>query len=267
MSFASWTVAILILLCTAGILLFNSEKFSDGFHHMNDMILLDWLAHPQKGVPVLKIWFVCLCIVMVILGINLVFCSWNRFFRLISGKKTDISKYIMLFVHILFGFAALCHFIGFISGYKYKNIYLNCGQSFNFDDVYSVRLKQIHFIDNFASLKLHHRDLTANNFHYNSNYADIQLIKNGDILCNGRIFILKPFCFSNMQITLKRFVPLAFQSQIRKVYRNGKNISKNERKIGVQIIISKNPVLYAFFIIYPLMILGIFFYLGITWRE
>ena len=267
MSFAAWTVTGLILWCSAGIVLATNEKFSNVFHHMNDTLLIDWLKHPQKEAFIFKIWFIVLCIIMVILGISLVFCSWNRFFRLIRSKRADFSKYIMLFVHITFGFAALCHFIGFICGYKYENIHLNCGQSYNFEDGYGVRLEQTHFIDDFTSLKLHHRDLTKKNFHYHSNYADIMLVKNGKALCHGRIFILKPFCFKGIQITLKRFTPPVIQSPVEKRYKHANNICKNDKKTGIKIIISKNPVLYAFYMIYPLMIFGIFIYLVITWRK
>ena len=271
MFFAVWTVSGLIIWCAFGIVLANTRVFADRFHQMNNTVLINWLVSPQRGSLILKIWFIGLCVIMFILGINLFFCSWTRFYRLIKLKKANLPKYIMFFVHILFGLAAFSHFFGFISGYKYESVRLYCGQSFDFAEGLSAKLINVHYVDFLSSLKLYHREQTLQNFHYHSDYAKIVLLRNGRKLCSSKVYVLKPFRFQSVQITLKRFTPPMQNKHAdkddyadRKIVLENRKPGSNQISPGVVLVISKNPALYVFFIIYPLMILGIGIYLFIT---
>ncbi len=252
LSFTGWTVVALILWCTLGIVIAGSEGFRDQFHRMNDIILRDWLTRPQEGASLLKLWFVGMCAGMIVLGVNLVFCSWNKFLRLIRVNKGSRPRYIMLFVHILFGLVALGHFGSFMLGYRYENIRLGKGQSFAFDKGFSIKIERVHFIDDPRVLRMAHSDQSAADFHYRSNYADMVLNREAGEEYRGRAYILKPIRFKTMQVTLKRFTPAR---------------SRDGGTPGVVLVVSRNPVLNVFLILYPFMIVGIGIYLGMTWRN
>ena len=250
LSFAGWSVVALIVWCTLGIVLAGTEGFSNQLHGMNDIIIRDWLTSPQRGAFFWKVWFVGLCTAVVVLGINLIFCSWNKFASLIRVNRAGGSKYVMLAVHILFGLVALGHFGSFMLGYKYENIRLVEGQSFRFDRVFSIRLEDVHFVDDPRVLQMAYRDQTPANFHYRLNYGDMVLSKGGEEVYRGRVYVLKPIRFKTIQVTLKRFtLPRSPETE----------------SPGVVVVISRNPVLDVFFIAYPLMIAGIGIYLAMTW--
>jgi len=109
--YTTWTLIVLFLWFSWGIVLASSEHFSNGFRLMNTTLVRHWLATPDNGFFLLKFWFVGLCVVVAFLGINLVFCSWNKFLRFIRIRFNG-PKFIMLVVHILFGLIALGHFGG-----------------------------------------------------------------------------------------------------------------------------------------------------------
>jgi len=252
LSFASWTVAALILWCALGIVLAGSKALSDQVFHMNEMILRDWLIRPQQGALLLKVWFLGLCAGMMVLGVNLVFCTWNKFVRLITRNRSGVSKYVMLVVHILFGLVALGHLGSFMLGYRYENIRLSEGEAFDFGSGLSIRLERVHFVDDLRVLQLTHRGQTAADFHYRSNYADMVLSRGGREVYRDRVFILDPMRFKAIQVTLKRFTSPRL---------------RRSEKPGVVLVVSRNPVLTTFLLIYPFMIVGIGLFLGITWRK
>ncbi len=279
-SLAVWILALLVFWSCFGIVLAVNPIFTGRFRDMNNFVLIDWLKSPQSSCLTLKIWVIGLCFMMFVLGINLVFCSWLRFFRLIRIKRADMAKYIMFFVHILFGLAAVAHFLGFVSGYKYENIRLSPDKSFNFSKGLSVKLLNIHYVDKPSSLMLSHGEQTSENFHYRSNYAEMEILNYGRVIYIGRAFVLRPIRFGAIQITLKKFISsesLAHTGQKKKILKDGKALRKGtivgdkanraSKGISIMIIISKNTALYAFFVIYPLMIAGIAVYLVITWKR
>ena len=252
LSFAAWTVVALLLWCTLGSFLMGSSSFSEQVFRMNRMLLRDWLLQPQQGTLILKWWVVGLCAGMVVLGINLIFCTWNKFLRLVTRNRASAAKYIMLVVHILFGLVALGHFGCFMLGSRYENVRLAEGKAFDFGNAHRIRLERVHFVDDLRVLHLTHRDQTAADFHYRSNYADMVLIQGGREVDREKVFILKPMRFGAIQVTLKRFtLP-------------GK---RQGMKPGIVVTVSRNPVLTPFLIVYPFMILGIGVYLWITWHN
>ena len=252
--FATWTLVVLLLWFVWGILLAGSETFSKGFYLMNGTIVRHWLTEPDNGFFLLKLWFIGLCVAVAFLGINLVFCSWNKILRFIITRFNG-PKVLMLVVHILFGLVALGHFCGFMLGYRHDAVRLSEGQMFRFEDGHEVRITKIHFMDDPSVLKKSKRELTRDEFHHRSNYAEVVLSKQGREICRGRVYMLKPMRSKNIQVTLKRFTPPRARSGDIK-----------GGKPGVIFVISKNPVSGVFLIIYPLMIVGIGIYLMMTWR-
>jgi hypothetical protein len=252
--YTTWTLIVLFLWFSWGIVLESSEYFFKGFHLMNSTLVRHWLATPDKDFFLLKFWFVGLCILVALLGVNLVFCSWNKILRFIRVRFNG-PKLLMLLVHVIFGLVALGHFGGFMLGYKHDNLRLREGQSFSFQNGHEVKVAKINFKDDPSILKKSRRELTRDEFHYRSNFAEIVMSREGMEIKKGRAYVLKPMRTKDIQVTLKRFTPPRSRGSVKK-----------GGKPGVVVVVSKNPVLGVFLFIYPLMIIGIVIYLVMTWR-
>ena len=253
--FTTWTVVVLFLWFTWGILLAGNEVFSREFLLMSSAPLRHWIVDPLQGTFLIKFWFVGLCLVMVVLSVNLIFCSWTKILRIIRVRLSG-SKLLMLIIHIVFGLVALGHFGSFMLGYRHEGIRLGQGQTFCFEDDYKLTVTKVHFIDDPMVFNKSRRELTADQFHYRSNFAEVVLSRNQQEAHRDRIYILKPLRHGNIQITLKRFIPLSKNSRL----------SSNDKSPGVMFVVSKNPVVWIFLTLYPLMIIGIMIYLVMTWR-
>ncbi|MDY6878997.1 MAG: hypothetical protein SV686_01985 [Thermodesulfobacteriota bacterium] len=254
--FTTWTVVVLILWFSGGILLAGHETYSREFALMNRVPLRHWIVDPLQGSFLIKSWFVGLCLVMVILGVNLVFCSWTKIMRIIR-IRLSASKLLMLVIHIVFGLVALGHFGSFMLGYRHENIRLAEGEIFSFGEDYELALVKVHFVDEPWVLDKSRRELTRNQFHYRSNFAEVMLSRKQKKVDQDRIHILRPFRHKNIQITLKRFIPLSTRAQSK---------GNDNAPVGVVLVVSKNPVIWIFLTLYPLMILGIMIYMLMTWR-
>jgi hypothetical protein len=252
--YTTWTLIVLFLWFSWGIVLANRESFSEGFYLMNSTLVRHWLATPDNGFFLLKFWFVGLCILVALLGINLVFCSWNKILRFITIRFNG-PRLLMLVVHVIFGLVALGHFGGFMLGYKHDNVRLREGQSFSFQNGHEVKVAKIHFADDPVILKKSRRELTRDEFHYRSNFAEIIMSREGSEINRGRAYVLKPMRSKDIQVTLKRFTPP-----------RSRGSGKKGGKPGVVVAVSRNPVLGVFLFIYPLMIIGMAVYLAMTWR-
>jgi hypothetical protein len=254
--FTTWTLIVLILCFTCGIWLANSDGFSAAFAQMNNTLVREWFMAPDNGFGLVRIWFVCLCTAMVFLGINLIFCSWNRILKIIR-TKFNAPKFVMLVVHIIFGLVALCHLGGLMLGYEYGSVRLEEGESFCFEDAYQAMVTRVNFVDDPAILKKSRRELTRNDLYYHSDYVEVTLSHVGREIQRGRLYLLRPMRHKNIHLTLKQFVPP----------RPHGSAERGDGKPGVVISISENPVLGIFLVLYPLMIAGTGLYLGMTWHP
>ncbi len=252
--YTTWTLIVLFLWFCWGIVLASCENYYNGFRLMNSTLIRHWLLTPDNGFFLLKCWFVGLCILVALLGVNLVFCSWNKILKFIRIRFNG-PKLLMLLVHVIFGLVALGHFGGFMLGYKHDNVRLREGQSFSFQNDHEVKVAKIHFADDPVILKKSRRDLTRDEFHYRSNFAEFVMSREGREINRGRAYVLKPMRAGDIQVTLKRFTPS-----------RARGSGKKGGKPGVVVVVSKNPVLGVFLFIYPLMIIGMAIYLVMTWK-
>ena len=253
--FTTIILVVLILWFTWGILLAQSNRFAHEFDVMKSTLAPAWFS-PTHGLSLLlKFWFVGLCVVMAVLAINLVFCSWVKILK-IMRIRLIMHKLVMLIIHIVFGLVALGHFGSFFLGYRYENVKLYRGQSFVLKDGIILNLTNVHFVDNPHVLTKPPKELSSDQYHHNANFSKVTLSRNGEQLASGRIYFLKPLTYKNIQVTLKRFTP---PKGI-----NGDNHAV--RKPGVKLVVSKNPVKFLVFFLFPIMIVGIGVYTIITWR-
>ncbi len=254
--FTTIILVVLMLWFTWGILLAQSNTFGHGFDLMNSTLAPDWFSRTQ-GLPLLmKLWFVGLCVVMAVLAINLVFCSWVKILKIIRIKLIT-HKLVMLIIHLVFGMVALGHFGSFFLGYRYENVKLKQGQSFALKDGYILMVKDVHFVDNPHVLTKPPKELSPDQYHHKANFSEVTLSQNGKQVTNGRIYFLRPLTYKDIQVTLKRFTPP----------KGIKHSSHEVRKPGVKLVISKNPIRALVFVLFPAMIVGIGVFTIMTWRK
>jgi hypothetical protein len=256
MNLTVWNLVIMILWLGWGMVLAGSDTFTKGFQSMNAVLIKDWVFSSKTGFPILKIWFIGLCVLMIILCINLIFCTWDKIFKIIR-QKFNGPKFFMLIVHTVFGFVALGHLGGLMLGYKHNNIQLGEGQRYGFEDGYEIELTKVLYTNDHKTLKKSYRSITKDDFDYTKNFADITLRKDGRDISKDSIYILNPMRHKDIQVTLRGFIEPPELNGV-----------KNDAGTTpwVTVTVSKNPVLKTYLILYPIMIIGIFFYLLTTWK-
>ena len=256
LNFTTIILIVLILWFTWGILLAQSKIFDHGFDVMNSTLAFDWFSRTQGLSLLLKFWFVGLCMAMVVLAINLVFCSWFKILKIIRIKLV-INKLVMLIIHLVFGVVALGHFGSFFLGYRYENLTLQQGQSFSLKDDCILSVKEVHFVDNPHVLATPPKELGPQQYHHKDNFSEVELSQDGKLLTKGPVYFLRPLTYKNIQVTLKRFT-------LPKDITGGNH---PVRTPGVQLVVSKNPVKTFVFMLFPVMIVGIGIYMIMTWRQ
>lgn len=257
MSLTVWTIVIMLLWLAWGMFMAGSSAYTKGFHGMNNVLVKDWFLSNQAGYTTLKLWFAGLCVLMVVLCVNLIFCSWEKIFRIMKAKFSG-PKFFMLIVHTVFGFVALGHLGGLMLGYKHNNIQLGEGQRYGFEDGYEIELTKVLYINDHKTLKKSYRSITKDDFDYTKNFADITLRKDGRDISKDSIYILNPMRHKDIQVTLRGFI-------------ESPELNGSENDAGttpwVTVTVSRNPVLKIYLILYPIMIAGIFIHLILTWRS
>jgi cytochrome c biogenesis protein ResB len=238
-------------------LMASSDAFRKGFQGMNNVLVRDWLLSGETGFPILKIWFFGLCFLMTLLGVNLIFCSWQKIFGILRARFNS-PKFFMLIVHVIFGFVALFHLGGLMLGYEHNNIQLSEGGKYSFENGYEVEVKNVNVLDDYKVLERSSRYITRDEFDYRKNFAEVVLNKNGKEVSRDNIYLLSPMKYKDIQVTLRNFVrsPEAVDQK-----------AADDLRPWVNLTVSKNPVLKIFLILYPVMIAGIFIYLILTWRS
>ena len=256
LTLTTWTLVVLLLWFIIGILFVRMDSLADEFRLMNGTLVRHWLLSAEDGSNVLKFWFVGLCLVMIVLGVNLVFCSWTKILKIIRIRFSG-PKFFMLIVHVLFGLVALGHLGTYMLGYKKAQVRLQEGAKFEFGDGYSVQLVGVHFVDDVEVLKKTRRQLRPGDLSYDDNFAEIAISQNGKEIQRGRIYTMKPMRQKDIHVVLRTFTAPRSQD----------NQQPGKGKLGVMLSISRNPVLDVFLVLYPIMILGIAIHLVMTWRT
>ena len=255
LQFCLWLLIILLGWFTWASMLVATGH-SDTFAQMNNHLLLNWLSISCQKAPLICFWLFGLCAVMTALGINLIFCTWNKILKM-AAKRMNRSAMLMLIIHIAFGLVILGHLGSLVLGFRHSNIRLQQGESFEFGSGYRVTADQIHFVNDFAVLTKPMKALTSEEFSFESNFVQISVYRNERFLKSGRLYFLKPFILDHIQFTLRSFTPPVS---------TGKTL-QNQPSAGTVLFISKNPVKSLVFGLFPLMIIGITAYLIMTWKQ
>ncbi len=255
MGLTSWTLVFLIIWLSAGLYLAGSEAWTEDFRVMNNLHTREWLFSGKSGSGLLKMWFMILCAAMGVLGINLVFCSWSKIYRIMRVRFNG-ARMFMLIVHALFGFVALGHLGGMMLGFELNNIRAGEGERYRFEGGYEFEVLNINYVGEPEALLKSRREITEGELDYRQSYAEVLLRKNGREVARDRVYLLRPLNHGHVYITLRTFIPYG---------NKGRDLTEDIEP-GAMFTVSGNPVLKAFLAIYPLMITGIFIHLIMTWK-
>jgi len=256
LSLTTITLVTLLLWLAWGIIINGLDAFYKSFESMNTVLLREWLLNRQ-GDFLLKVWFVGLCGLMVVLGMNLIFCTWSRFFWILR-VNFNASRFLMLMVHLVFGLVALGHFAGFMLGYRYEDLRLGEGGVFRTSDGHEIRVETIQWAGDINAPRQTHGNAPKQGQIRETSFAETSISKGGRELHRDKAYTLAPVRYHDIQVTLKGFV--------RPVPSSGNRKDQSLKPVGL-FVISKNPALRLFLFFYPLMILGIAVYLVLTWHE
>jgi hypothetical protein len=123
--------------------------------------------------------FVILCAAMTVMGINLIFCSWSKIFKIIRARFSG-SKLFMLIVHGIFGFVALGHLGGLMLGFEYNDIRLGKGAKYTIKEGYELILNDVHFVGDVKALNKAKRDITRDEQNFLESYVDVSFSSDGE---------------------------------------------------------------------------------------
>ncbi|MBN2419128.1 MAG: hypothetical protein JXL81_07060 [Deltaproteobacteria bacterium] len=251
-----WVLVFLLVWIGLGLYMAGTELYFKPFQMMNNMLIRDWLLSGKTGAGFLKTWFIILCAAIVVLGVNLIFCTWSKIFRIMRARFSG-NQLFMLIVHAIFGFVAIGHLGGFMLGFEYNNIRLGKDIKQSVKEGYEIEVKDVHFVGDTKALAKSKRDLTRDDLDYKESYVDVSLLRDGVILKRQKVFLLDPMNYKDVHVTLRSFV----------LPENFKGEPGPDTEAWAMFTLSRNPALKMFLLIYPVMIAGIFIYLIMTWRK
>jgi len=253
----AWNMVIILLWLTWGLIMAGSDALNMSFRTMNSILIRNWVMSESGSSHLLKFWFIGLCLLMTILGINLIFCSWEKIYRIIRVKFNG-PKFYMLIVHAFFGLVALFHLGGLMLGYEQNDIMLGQGMSCELINGYKIKVNSIFFAGKVGVLDKTYREISEEDFNYKTSYAEVALNRNGVELRNDNLYILNPLKYSDIRITLYSFItPID----------NKLDQNNADTTPWIKVTVTKNPALSIFLFIYPLMIAEIFIHLILTWNS
>ncbi|HOZ29358.1 MAG TPA: hypothetical protein PLL66_00405 [Bacteroidales bacterium] len=245
-------VILLVSILLIGGFLTRWDDIYYGFKAMNHLVTLDWFLNYESHNTAILIWFIILCIVAVLFGINLVLCSFDNLFRL-ALKKRNFRTIALFVVHIVFIIILSMHALALVIGYKQGEIVLSENDTYKLKDGYELRLEEIKFIDNKSLLKgdkkSHRLEMTLDSFHYKENYAELALYQDNEEIAGGKAYIFSPVFGNGFQITLDKFI-----------------LDKNTKKPAVILTVAKNPLTWVFFAFYALGIMSMLVLLVLRWK-
>jgi hypothetical protein len=211
---------------------------------LNRTLFIDWFVN-ESSQPLLQIWFIGLGLLMGLLALNLTICTWRRF-----RPQPDLSrqKWLLFFIHLLFGLLLVSHGAGFFRGWRPAPIRAFSGEVINFDQGYQMTIEQVMFHDNPQILEKPRQQWNRDDFNFSLNRAQVTLRHNGVEIIKGEISTYNPLQRGALQITLLGFVPPAAGTKIP----------------GIRLQVSRAPFAHAVIWLFHAMIVMTFIYILTT---
>jgi len=238
-----------------GVVLTFDKHHAASLKSLSRQLPLTWLLNESGSNIIITSWFIAVCLIACLFFTHIVCCILTRIYRLFQNGFS-LRQWLFFLMHIMFVLVMLSHGLSMIIGYKHSDIRMFPGESIRFDKNFILSLSEIEFVDDPAILKASFEDqralMTRNTIHRDQNYADIDLSIDNRSVSSGRIYMLAPYRFGSIQITLTDFfIPE----------------NRPDNPIGVKLVITKNPTTLFFFVTYAVMIISLIGFVVTTWRD
>lgn len=204
--FTTGLLGLLCIWCTAFPYILKLSGGKKIAKAMNQSLFIDWFLQSSSQYPVLRFWFVSLCLLVGLLALNLVICSWRRFPPQLGLSR---QKWLMFLIHLIFGLLVAGHGAGFIWGWRPPPVKAHMNSSIELDQKHQLTIKEIIFHDNPQILKKPRNEWNSDDFSFYKNRANVSLSKNGVEIISGEIATYNPLQKGSLQITLLGFTPPA----------------------------------------------------------
>jgi hypothetical protein len=244
MRFAFWSIVVLIAWFLLGAILYKTDAFAGTFHSMNDQMILDWLMQYARADEFVLIWFIGLCICALAVSLSFAFCSATTLLKNVLKLKNKLSSSLLFVMHFMFILIVLFHALSMVVGFKYGYRKAFSGETIVFPGDYRLLVDSVYFVNDPAVLKdkksYSKIRMTKENFSIGENSIDVSLYKGDKLIGHGQSYFLKPMVVNDIRITIEKFF-----------------LAENGRasEVGVVLCLSRNPLLWPFFIVYGLSVL------------
>ncbi len=249
-------MAALIAWLSLGLILAHHPVTDAAVQQMNDRLLLYWLLHNSREHWLLSLWLGGLFILSGFLLVNLIGCSLTMLLPRLRVRR-DRKSFLSLLLHVLLGVVMIGHGANLVVGFKTAYHKLLPEQSLSLPDGRAIRLEAVTYLSSRELLAMDHHQgrqkMTRARMGLKTNSADFSLHKNGQSVAAGRAFLLQPFRYGSLRITINRFFLAAGDAET--------------APVGVIVTVAANPIHEVFFLVYALMIASFLAYTVVSARN
>jgi len=202
--FTTGLLGLLCIWCTAFPYILKLSGGKKIAKAMNHSLFIDWFLQSSSHYPFLRFWFIGLCLLVVLLALNLVVCTWRRFTPKLGLSR---QKWLMFLIHLVFGLLVAGHGAGFIWGWRPPLVKAHMNSTIKLDQEHQLTVNKIIFHDDPQILKKPRSKWDSDDFSFHLNRANVSLSKNGVEIVSGEISTYNPLQKGSLQITLLGFTP------------------------------------------------------------
>jgi len=254
MRFAFISILLMILWFWIGAFIATFDANTKVFRIMNHEMIIDWLFTTALSNYVVLFWFVIFCVIAAFLTLSILLCTYTNLYKRLLNKL-NYKNLVLFLIHVVFIVIVVFHVLSVLVGFKHGDIELFEGESFICKNQYVIEIHEIIYVDDLNLLndrgKKSRKGLTKDIFRYKENVVNVKIThNNNNELISKNLHILNPLIYQHVRVTLDKFV-----------------YDKNTDRIGVQLIITKNPVIELFFAFYAILILLMIWYFIIRLNQ
>ena len=244
---------LMVLIFLMGVGIWLSLTLPKEFKAMNLMHILDWLVKGPEIHPMVLAWFLGVCLMAAMLGLNAFSCALVRLWPRAAGTL-EMRHWVFLVLHLMFLLVLGCHGLLLFMGDKESQLASYTGDIHTIGP-YTIAVKQVTFSDDMALLEIPYKErrplMTRDRVHIEKNIVEVDLLKNGEHLTSKKIIMLSPLRWGNLQLTLTEFLP-----------------PRSEQSgPGAYLSLTQNALNLFFFSVYAAMILLLAGFTALTWNR
>ncbi|MEI6858722.1 MAG: hypothetical protein V5788_02850 [Shewanella sp.] len=237
-----------------------SEQDSSGkvLEILNDLPMAEWYQHLLSA-PLVASWLLGLLILMFLLGLNTVLCSWRDLWPTWRQKRWRSPRIMMLPIHLLTLVIFICHGIDLVFIHGHETQVLQVGQSFD-SGRFKLVLNRVDYRDDIALIqedadgcspagRITRRSVSDFDPRHNFAYFTVS---DGQQVFSSRAGFMSPMKWQDLYIIVTDFtVPYM---QIKK-------------GVQVKVVVVHNRLINYFFGFYNLLLVSLLVQILIFWKR